>query len=259
MVHQEVEGAVKVSREYLTTAWANFKAYANPHLEEWKEIADPVTRHLPESVQNFLDEDGWWWIFGGCAILALLWVRSILLRVRRAVRRARKRRRRRPRVATVIKREDLVRISEGFTEEGPHRVVVQGIPARLRLVVLSMGTKGGGGLSAEMLDRVLDWIKSGLAEVGSSDNPGVRVWPPFYSADGFATALQTNVPLPEPKGSKSHWVVLAGAVRMGRLIVHVGLLLYAEEASNLRFVKVKNERWLDFLGIEKTPAMAGTR
>jgi hypothetical protein len=117
-----------------------------------------------------------------------------------------------------------------------------------------MGTQGGGGLSEDMADRVLDWIKNGLAEVAAHDGPGVRVWPPFYSADGFATALQNNVPIPEPPGRRSHWVLMAGSVRMGRLVIHVGLLLYAEDANSLRLIKVKQEQWLDSLAIEKTPA-----
>jgi hypothetical protein len=139
---------------------------------------------------------------------------------------------------------------------GPQRIVVKGIPARLRLVVMSMGTKGGGGLSEEMSDRVLDWIKDGLSEVASHDAPGVRVWPPFYSADGFATALQTNVPAPTGKGTKSPWVILSGDVRIGKLLIYVGLLLHAEERSSLGFVKIKGDRWLDALAIEKTPASA---
>jgi hypothetical protein len=186
-------------------------------------------------------------------------MRSMVRRLRKALRRPRRKGKKRPKVARVIPRENLTRISSGFTEEGPRRVVVKGMPARLRLVVLSMGSQGGGGLSEEMADRVLDWISSGLAEVASFDSPGVRVWPPFYSEDGFATALQANVPIPEPKGMKSHWVELAGVVRMGRLAMHVGLVLCTEDPSNLRFVKVKRERWLDFLTIEKSPAMAGTR
>jgi hypothetical protein len=260
LIEREVGEAVKGSKEYLATAASNFKDYADPHLEEWKEMTAPYTRSLPESVQNFLDDQGWWWVLGFCTVVALLWVRSMWLRLRRAVRRSRKKgKKRRARVAKVIQRENLTRISSGFTEEGPRRVVVKGMAARLRLVVLSMGSQGGGGLSEEMADRVLDWISSGLAEVASFDTPGVRVWPPFYSEDGFATALQAHVPIPEPKGMKSHWVELAGAVRMGRLVIHVGLVLYVEEPSNLRFMKVKRERWLDFLAIEKTQATAGTR
>ena len=119
-----------------------------------------------------------------------------------------------------------------------------------------MGNRSGGDLSEEMADRVLDEIRPGLAEVTSYDNPGVRVWPAFYSSDGFATGLASNLVLPEPKGMKSHWVVMAGDVRMGRLLIHVGLALYAQNANNLRCVQVKGERWLNSLTVEKVPQTA---
>jgi hypothetical protein len=209
-------------------------------------------------VQDFLDQGGWWWVLGALGLLALLWVLSIVRKLRRALRSSRKKRRKSRRVRAPLSpmREELQMISGGYNEPGPRRLVVKGFPARMRLVVLSMGTRGGGGLSEDMADRVLDWIKDGLAEVASYDCPGVRVWPPFYSADGFAIALENNLPVPEPRGMKSHWVVLAGAVRMGRMVIHVGLLLYAEDANNLRLIRVKQEQWLDSLTIERTPETA---
>jgi hypothetical protein len=259
IIEDKVKGAVEESKDYLANAGGNLKTYADSHLEELKQITAPVTKHLPEPVQNFLDQGGWWWILGGLAVLALLWLRSMVRKLSSARRPARKKkgkRKKRAGAAPAIQREELALIGEGFTETGPNRVVVKGVPAKLRLVVLSMGTKGGGGLSEDMADRVLDWIKDGLAAVASYDSPGVRVWPPYYSADGFATALPSFVPVPVGRGAKSHWVLLAGSVRMGRLIIHVGLLLYTEEASSLKFIKVKGERWLDTLAIEKTPASA---
>jgi hypothetical protein len=258
MIQQEVKDAAEQSKDYLAHAGSNLKAYADSQLEELKEITAPVTKHLPEPVQNFLEQGGWWWILGGLTLLALLWLRSIIRKLSGARRPARKMKGKKKRAGALpaIQREELALIGEGFTEVGPNRVVVKGVPARLRLVVLSMGTKGGGGLSEDMADRVLDWIKDGLAAVASYDSPGVRVWPPYYSADGFATALPSFVPVPAGTGAKSHWVLLAGPVRMGRLIIHVGLLLFTEEANSLRFIKVKGERWLDALTIEKTPASA---
>jgi hypothetical protein len=176
-----------------------------------------------------------------------------------AVRRPKKKgKKKRAKAAPTIQREELALIGEGFTGTGSHMLTVKGVPARLRLVVLSMGTKGGGGLTEDMADRVLDWIKDGLAAVASNDSPGVRVWPPFYSFDGFATALPAYVPAPTAKGMKSRWVMLAGSVRMGKLIVHVGLLLHAQEATSLGYIKVKGERWLDALAIEKTRAAYAT-
>jgi hypothetical protein len=259
LIQHQAEGAVEESKDYLAHAGGNLKAYADSHLEELKEITAPVTKHLPEPVQNFLnDQGGWWWILGGVAVLALLWLRSIIRKLSGSRRPAKKKKgkKKKGKAAPVIRREELALIGEGFTETGPRRILVKGVPAKLRLVVLSMGTKGGGGLNEDMADRVLDWIKEGLAQVASYDTPGVRVWPPFYSADGFATALPSYVPVPTGRGAKSHWVLLAGPVTMGRLIIQTGLLLYTEEANSLGFIKVKGERWLDALAIEKTPASA---
>ena len=99
-------------------------------------------------------------------------------------------------------------------------------------MVLAPGSRNAGLLSEEMADRVLDWIKSGLAEVVSYDSPGVRLWPSFPSSDGFIRCLTANLPIPEPKGTKSHWVVVAGEVRISRSIVRVGLALYTDQVNN---------------------------
>src|SRR5262249_14719439 len=142
-------------------------------------------------------------------------------------------------------------LGEPLTEEGSQRLTVKGVPARLRLVILSQGARNAGELSAEMVERVLDWIKSGLAEVTAVDYPRVRVWPPFYSGDGFTTAFANNVVIPEPKGEQSHWVLVSGQVKMGRAIINVGLGLYADEANTLRSLTVKREQWLSVLGVKR--------
>jgi hypothetical protein len=260
-IEQQVGDKVRDSTSHLAETAGNFRAQADSYLEDLKETTAPLTRHLPQPVQHFLEHGGWWWILGFTGILALLWVRSIVQRLTGAFRRShrRKGKKRRAMSSRVRLREDLEFVGEGFTEIGPRRVVVKGLPARLRLVILSPGTRDSGELSEEMADRVLDWIKRGLAEVASYDTPGVRVWPPFYGSEGFANALQSNVPLPEPKGTKSHWVVVAGEVRIGRGLIHVGLVLYAEDANSIRFIRVKDERWLDSLAIEKTPAEVASR
>jgi hypothetical protein len=259
MVQQQAESAAKESKEFLVNAGSNLKEFGDSQLEELKEITSPVTRHLPERVQTFLNEkDGWWWILGALALLSLLWLRAMVRKLigGGAGSRKRKGKKKRTKSVRVNLREDLALVGEGFTDPGPQRIVVKGMPARLRLVVLANGTAGRGALSEEMADRVLDWIKHGLAEVASSDSPGVRVWPPFYSAEGFATSLQSNIVIPEPKGTKSHWVVLAGDVRLGRSVLRVGLVLHGEEPNSLRYIKVSRERWADALAIEETPASA---
>jgi hypothetical protein len=189
-----------------------------------------------------------------------LWLRSILRRLGGAFRRPRRRRKRSHKGgASSIAKEKLAWITSGFTDRGPEQLTVKSLPARVRLVILSPGSRNASDISEEMADRVLDWIKPGLAEVASHDQPGVRVWPPFYSADGFANALSSHVAIPEPKGMKSHWVLVAGQIKMGRVVIDVGLALYADQANSLRFINVKGERWLSALGIEKTPEEAAFR
>ena len=260
-VAQGAEGAVKAPAEYFKHAAENLKAYANSHLDEVKEDLAPLTKHLPEPVQDLLDQGGWWVIFGALAIIILLWLRWLLRRLVGALSRPRKKRKKKRRTKTVAinLKEDLRRLGEAYTEEGPQRLTVKGAPARLRLVVLALGARNTGELNQGMADRVLDWIKAGLADVTSGDYPRVRVWPPFYSFDGFATAFAANVPIPGPKDEQSRWVLVAGQVKMGLAVIQVGLALYADEDNTLRNLKVKGERWLDVLGVKDERRAVGAR
>lgn len=260
MFQQEGEAALREPREYLSRAGTGLKAYADTLLEQITDEMEPATRYLPQPVRNWLDGGGWWVVFGIAAFLALLWLRSILLRLVRVLSKPRRKRKQRgwKKVAVNLK-ENLRMIGDASTEEGDQRLVVNGLPARLRLVILAQGSSNAGELTPEMADRVLDWIKPGLAEVCSEDYPRVRVWPPFYSAGGFETAVAGNVAIPAEKGERSPWVVVTGQVRMGRALVRVALGLHTDEVNNLRHVKVKGDHWLDVLGVKGAKQPASVR
>jgi hypothetical protein len=248
-------------QEFLRRARDNLKAYADSHLAEMEKDLGPLTKHLPEPVITFLDGGGWWAVLGVAGLIALLWLRSLVRRLTRPQKRSKQKKRKavRKKAPGLKLKEDLAWIGSGFAEEGAERLTIKRLPARLRLVILSLGTRHTGELTEDMADRVLDWIKPGLAAVASHEPPAVRVWPPFYSAEGFATALATNVPIREPKGMKSHWVLVGGQVRMGRTIIHVGLAAYTEQVSSLRLLRVKGERWLDVFDVEAVRESAGAR
>lgn len=260
MLHREGQAALQEPREYLRHAATGFKAYADTLLEGMKDDLAPVTRYLPEPVRNWLDGGGWWVVFGIAGVVALLWLRSILRQFVRVLSKPRRKRKQRvsKKVAVNLK-ENLRFIGDASTEEGSQRLIVNGLPARLRLVILSLGARNAGELSPEMSDRVLDWIKPGLAEVCAEDYPRVRVWPPFYSAGGFETAVAANVSIPAEKGERSPWVVVIGQVRMGRALLNVALGLYADEVNNLRYVKVKGDQWLSVLGVKGAKQPVGAR
>ena len=102
-----------------------------------------------------------------------------------------------------------------------------------------------------MADRVLDWIKPGLAEVTGVDYPRVRVWPPQYSYDGFATAFLHHTKTPDPPGYPSHWVLIAGRVQVGRKATFLGLAFWTPEASTIGRVKLRSDQWMDVLRIDR--------
>jgi hypothetical protein len=229
-------------------------AEVQPHLEPVKEALGPLARLLPQPVRDFLDRGGWGIVIGVLGFLALMWVLSVLRRVVKALRRPR-RRRKKPKATGAVRREDLIRLGEGYTEPGPRQVTVNGIQARLRLVVLAPANRETGEVRPDAADHVLDWIKAGLSEVAASDYPGVRVWPLMYSEGAFAAAFAGAVPIPERAGLRSHWVLVSGTVSMGLHKLHVGLVLNAEEPNTLRHVIIPAEQWTTVLGIEKSAAL----
>jgi hypothetical protein len=259
-LQHNAEQMVASSKEYFEHAWPPIKDYADSYLDDVKEATEPVTKHLPEPAQNFLNNGGWWGIFAFLILIILLWLRSLVRRLSGALSRPRKKKKKPGwKKVTVNLKESLKKIGDAYTEEGPQQITVKGMPARLRLVVLSTGGRNTGLLTPEMVDRVLDWIKPGLAEVCTGDYPRVKVWPPFYSLDGFHTAFVANVRIPEPKGDPTNWVLVTGQVKMGNSIVQVGLALHAEQATNLRHLKVRSDNWLDVLGVIDTEAAVGAR
>lgn len=246
------------AKETFERAWTNLKGYADTYLEELKVQLAPLTNHLPESVQNFLNDGGWWAIIAVVGFIALLWLRSIVRRLKRAMK-PRKKKKKRSRKVQADLREKLSEIGHAYTEEGTHQLTVKGVPARLRLVILSLGARSSDRLNEEMVDRVLDWIKPGLAEATATDYPRVRLWPPCYSVDGFASQFANFVSIPDPRGAKSHWVLLSGQVKMGQVIVNVGLAAYTDTPTAMRNIKIKREDWLGVVGVQATSEVAQAR
>jgi hypothetical protein len=216
-----------------------------PYLEPVEEATAPYTKYLPEPAQQFLKEGGWWLVLAALALLVVLWLRSTGRRLRRALRHPKKRRHK-PHPQKPI---DLNEITEGYTEPGPHQVTVKGLPARLRLVVVAPAGKDVTDLDTQIVGPLLEWVKPGLEEVMQADGPRVRVWAPQYSDEGFARTFFQRVPITEPAGQRSHWVLVAGPLSLGRQRFHVGLGLYAEEPNRLRTVALEREaQWAEALG-----------
>jgi hypothetical protein len=131
---------------------------------------------------------------------------------------------------------------------GTHRLRFEGLPARVRLVVLAGGKNVD--LNAEMAESLLQSAVHGLGKVAECDKPRVRVWPPQLSQTGFAPKFFRHVLRPEPAGEPSNWILVAGPARVGTKIVLVGMALWAAEPSLRGNVSLDEEHWSDKLRIQ---------
>src|SRR5687767_11247521 len=69
-------------------------------------------------------------------------------------------------------------------QAGTHRLLFEGQPVRLRLVVLAPAGRVVM-LSADLAEGILQAILHGLGEVADLDKPRVRIWPGQLSQEGF--------------------------------------------------------------------------
>lgn len=222
-----------------------FRERFEPYLEPIKEECEPFTQHLPDAVQEFLRDGGWWLVLGGVAVIALIWLRLTLKRLYRALFHKKKKKK-----WVSELQENLAVISQAYTDPGPKQITVKALPARLRLMIMAPAGKDVGDLEPEMADKLLDWIKPGMGAITSYDHPKVKVWERQYSSGGFPMAFHQHVQIPEGKKRRSNWVLLAGTISMGRQKVHVGMAFHADEPNNIRSVTIKDEQWLDVLGMK---------
>jgi hypothetical protein len=127
---------------------------------------------------------------------------------------------------------------------GSHRLIFEGLPARLRLVVIA---PAGRNLEfvPEMAEGLLQAVVHGLGEVADLDKPRVRVWPGQLSQEGFAPKFFRNVCRPERRGQASRWILVAGPARAGQKTVLVGLALETTDVTMRGNVRIKAEQWYD--------------
>lgn len=223
---------------------------ADPLIDTIRNHAHPVTQHLPEFVNNFLDNQGGWWILIGLTILiCFLWIKSTIKRIRRLTKK-------KSRKASDTWNKDLAWPLGGIGEivhpvEGV-QLTVKGLHARLRAVVICPATKETQSPSEHSLEGIFEQIEAGMSRTLIQDQPLIRIWEPtFGGPQAFASLCHNLVTIPGPKGKPSKWVVVAGTVEFGPTDkVHLGLAFQTEKATSLRNLTVdgKSTRWLDVIG-----------
>jgi hypothetical protein len=191
---------------------------------------------LPQEGRNFLENGGWYAILGvgGLIVLFLLWalLRPLFRRGRRKP--AAK--------APPNLHEDLASYPPLPPSTGDRRLTVEGVPVRLRLVVLApAGTESE--VDADHVGDLLELVLAGLGKLVLHDRPRIRVWPTQLSAEGFARQFHHHTPLPEGEGQPSRWVLLAGRVKAAGQSFMLGLGLQAISPTPLGRRTLQPHQW----------------
>src|SRR5262245_49649290 len=93
---------------------------------------------------------------------------------------------------------------------GRQRLLVQGSPMRLRLVVIAPVGKKAFAKDGNV-EPVLEDVVPGLGEVALVDKPRVRVWPTQLSIEGFPPTFWRKTQRPDNQAN--NWVLVAGEAR----------------------------------------------
>jgi hypothetical protein len=249
-VVKSYQGKLGPAMEWAHGKLDEFHGFVDPHMEPIKEATAPYTQHLPLVVQEFLDDGGWFWVLAGLTVMGLLWVRLVYRRFTASAKKKRKQKKQLIRSAEI----DLEEVAGAFSEPGDHQVSVRGFPGRLRLVVMAPAASYVGDLLPEMAESLLDWIQPGLGAVYEQDTPRVIVWPRAASEGRFLDLVSQAVKVPEERGRKTPWVVLAGTTSLGRQRIYLCVAVHLDRAGYIREVRVEKDKWGELLGVQEAVA-----
>lgn len=198
-----------------------------------------LTDLLPEAVRSSADLV-WYGVLGLAALLALI----VLLVILRALFR------KRPGKGGHEQNleEKLGTYPDAKPGTGDRRLLIEGVPVRLRLVVIApSGTESEA--SIDDVEKVLDKVLPGLSEFCRQDRPRVRIWPRQMSYDGFANHFHRNMIVPEGDGQLSRWAVVAGRVKLGKYQVMLGLALQGIKPNSVGRRTLESHEWQSVLRI----------
>lgn len=201
-----------------------------------------LTEELPEGAKDFLESGGWWAVLGFLALIAILIVWAIGSRFLALFQR-------KERVPKENLQEDLRTIPEAAPSTGDRRLTVDGVPVRVRLVVVAAsGTDSP--MDPASMPKLLDRVIVGLSDIVQHDQPQVRFWPVQYSTEGFVNTFHRNTPIPEGEHEPSRWVLIAGRARIGDKHVNLGFGLQAIRPTTLGRRTIKLHEWPEIFRIK---------
>jgi hypothetical protein len=204
-------------------------------MELLQKPPDWLVKSLPEGgARDFIQGSGWYLVLSvaGLIILLILWalLRSLF------------RRKEPEEVRLPNLEEDLSQYPEPKPSTGDRQLRVEGVPVRMRLVVVAPAGKDDE-VHADDVERMLESVVPGLGDICKGDKPRIKVWPRQLSYEGFTKHFQRNMLVPEPAGMQSRWVLLGGRAKLGKQQIMLGLALQAVKPTTLGRRTVEAHEW----------------
>src|SRR5262245_16481921 len=241
---QELGHRVKRMRDEGTSVWRQIDGdwdAINGRLQPLYSFLQPVTNHLPHPVQSFLNAGGWILVLLGAGGLIAFWPK--IRRHRKEMLRPRSKRKHHDHIK-------LAMIGDSVSALGERQATVQGIPARLRLVVMvpAAGVRGKAAVPAP-LANFLDAVRPELSALTAADFPHAEVWSDPHARDHFRKTLGVRIDFPEP----SNWIVLAGPIQWAGSPAQVALGFLLNKPLADRFIDVPAGQWPTAIGSRDVP------
>src|SRR5439155_24495943 len=134
------------------------------------------------------------------------------------------------------------------TGTGDRQLRVEGVPVRLRMVVIApAGTESEVDL--DELAGILDKVLPGLGEIFKHDKPRVKEWPRQVSYQGFATHFHRNMETGAKDGEQTRWVTVAGRAKLGKYQIMLGLVLQSIKPNTVGPRTVDSHEWATLLRV----------
>ncbi len=133
---------------------------------------------------------------------------------------------------------------------GP-RLWVEGVPARLRLIVVAPTGTQHEAIDVDQVPALFDSLTRGLAQCIEADKPRIRTWPPQLSAKGFTPTFFRLVESPDADGDDSPWIRMAGLAKIRGKPYLIGLALYTDDDTAVGALALEANDWVRYLRIEK--------
>jgi hypothetical protein len=144
--------------------------------------------------------------------------------------------------------EDLTEYPDLKANSGDQQLRVEGVPARLRLVVIApAGT--ASDLDVDELKELLDQIVAGLGAIYQYDKPRVKIWPTQVSYQGFGTHFHKCMRTGAEEGEPTRWALVAGRVKVGKRQFMLGLALQTIKPNTIGRRTIDSQEWATVLRV----------